>query len=86
MNRILLISDTHGQVHLQILALAARADAIVHAGDIGHPRVLDALAATGRPLVAVRGNNDVPAKWPAEAHGLLEQLPLRAALDLPGGE
>lgn len=83
--RILLLSDTHGQVHPQILALAAEAEAIVHAGDIGHPRVLEELAETGRPLVAVRGNNDVPGKWPAEAHGLLEELPLTSGLDLPGG-
>jgi uncharacterized protein len=83
--RILLLSDTHGQVHPEILALAAGVDTIVHAGDIGHPRILEALAATGRPLVAVRGNNDVPTKWPAEAHGMLQELPLTSGLDLPGG-
>jgi putative phosphoesterase len=83
--RVLLLSDTHGQVHPKILALAAEVDAIVHAGDIGHPAVLDKLSAAGRPLLAVRGNNDVPAKWPADAHGLLEELPLATGLDLPGG-
>jgi putative phosphoesterase len=83
--RILLLSDTHGQVHPEILALAAEADAIVHAGDIGHPRVLEELSAAGRPLLAVRGNNDVPGKWPADALGVLEELPLTASLDLPGG-
>lgn len=83
--RILLLSDTHGQVHPQILALATEVDAIVHAGDIGHPQVIEALTASGRPLVAVRGNNDVPAKWPTKAHGVLEVLPLTAGLDLPGG-
>ena len=66
--RILLLSDTHGQLHPEILALARRADHVVHAGDIGHPDILAQLAGDGRHVTAVRGNNDMPDKWPAP-HG-----------------
>ncbi|WP_428265848.1 metallophosphoesterase family protein [Haliangium sp.] len=51
------ISDTHGLVRPQALAALAGADMIVHAGDIGAPEVLDALAAIA-PVTAVRGNVD----------------------------
>ena len=51
------ISDTHGLVRPEALAALAGADHIVHAGDIGEPEVLAALA-TIAPVTAVRGNND----------------------------
>jgi putative phosphoesterase len=59
--RIGLISDTHGLVRLEALRFLAGSDAIVHAGDIGKPEVLQALAAIA-PLHAIRGNNDGWAK------------------------
>ena len=83
--RLLLLSDTHGQLNPQILALAGEVDTIVHAGDIGHPDVLTALTATGQALHAVRGNNDVDSKWPANGHTLLNTLDDQLAIDLPGG-
>ncbi|HMO45397.1 MAG TPA: metallophosphoesterase family protein [Rubrivivax sp.] len=55
--RIGLISDTHGLLRPEALAFLAGSDHIVHAGDIGDPRILDALRALA-PLTAVRGNND----------------------------
>ena len=51
------ISDTHGLVRPEALAALAGADHIVHAGDVGAPDVLTALAAIA-PVTAVRGNND----------------------------
>src|ERR1043165_479078 len=51
------ISDTHGLIRPEALAALAGADHIVHAGDIGEPEVLTALAALA-PVTAVRGNND----------------------------
>jgi len=51
------ISDTHGLVRPEVLAALAGADHIVHAGDIGAPEVLSALAQLA-PITAVRGNND----------------------------
>lgn len=83
--RLLLLADTHGQVHPQILALAGEVDTIVHAGDIGHPDVLTALTATGQVLHAVRGNNDVDSKWPADGHAMLDALDDQLAIELPGG-
>jgi putative phosphoesterase len=58
MQRIGLISDTHGLLRPEALAFLAGCDAIVHAGDICDASVLERLAAIA-PLVAVRGNNDV---------------------------
>jgi len=52
-----LISDTHGLVRSEALRALAGATHIVHAGDVGSPAVLSALAALA-PLTVVRGNND----------------------------
>jgi putative phosphoesterase len=51
------ISDTHGLVRPQAMEALRGSDLIVHAGDVGHPAVLEALRALA-PVVAVRGNND----------------------------
>lgn len=83
--RVLLLSDTHGLLHPQILALAARVAHVVHAGDVGNPAILDTLAAAGASVTAVRGNNDVPAKWPADTRRRLNRLAEQAELHLPGG-
>jgi putative phosphoesterase len=59
--RIGLISDTHGLVRPEALAMLAGCQHIVHAGDIGlisgQPSVLDELNRIA-PTTAVRGNND----------------------------
>jgi putative phosphoesterase len=51
------ISDTHGLIRPEALSVLAGADLIIHAGDIGEPRIIDALAAIAN-VVAIRGNND----------------------------
>jgi uncharacterized protein len=56
------IADTHGLVRAEALAALRGSDAIVHAGDIGKPEVLEQLA-TLAPLTAIRGNVD---KWAAD--------------------
>jgi putative phosphoesterase len=84
--RVLIVSDTHGRLHPAILKLAERTDHVVHAGDIGGPGILDALAAGERQLTAVRGNNDQASRWPAAHKSMLESLPLTNSLELPGGE
>ncbi|WP_133478416.1 metallophosphoesterase family protein [Cognatilysobacter segetis] len=63
--RIGLIADTHGLLRPQALDALRGSDRIVHAGDIGDPGILDALAQIA-PLTAIRGNNDTEA-W---AHDL----------------
>jgi putative phosphoesterase len=52
-----LISDTHGLLRPEALAALRGSRHIVHAGDIGDPAVLEALARIA-PVTAVRGNND----------------------------
>lgn len=75
MVRIGLIADTHGRLRPEALAVLAGCDAIVHAGDIGHAGILEALAALA-PVTAVRGNND---------HGpWAEALPGTAQLQVEG--
>jgi uncharacterized protein len=57
MQRIGLISDTHGLLRPQALDFLRGSDLIVHGGDIGDAAILAALAALA-PVTAVRGNND----------------------------
>jgi putative phosphoesterase len=54
---IAVISDTHGLVRPEAIAALTGAERVIHAGDVGKPEVLEALAAIA-PVVAVRGNND----------------------------
>jgi len=58
-----LISDTHGLLRPEAVAALRGSDRIVHAGDVGSPAVLAALAAIA-PVTAVRGNVD-RGKWAA---------------------
>jgi uncharacterized protein len=51
------ISDTHGLLRPEAVGALRGVDRIVHAGDIGAPEVLAALAEVA-PVTAVRGNND----------------------------
>jgi putative phosphoesterase len=84
--QVVIVSDTHGELDHRIAEEALRSDIVVHAGDIGSRAVLDALTPADGKLVAVRGNNDVRAKWRQSDWALLESLPWEAKLDLPGGE
>lgn len=59
--RIGLISDTHGLLRPQAIEALQGSDAILHAGDVGDPAILDALGRIAS-LHAVRGNNDT-APW-----------------------
>lgn len=83
--RLALISDTHGFVDPCIVERVGDCDAAVHAGDIGDHAVLKALRPRRRRVLAVRGNNDTPGKWPAADQGVLNQLPREMEIILPGG-
>jgi hypothetical protein len=70
------ISDTHGLLRPEALAALQGSDYIIHAGDIGDPRIMDKLAVIA-PLTAVRGNVDddawaqsIPATNILEAGGV----------------
>ena len=52
------ISDTHGLVRPEAMAVLRSCDTIVHAGDVGNPEVLEALRQIA-PLRAIRGNVDL---------------------------
>ncbi len=55
--RIGVISDTHGLLRPEAAAALAGSDVVLHAGDVGRPSVLEALAEIA-PVLAVRGNVD----------------------------
>ena len=55
--RVGIISDTHGLLRPEAVAALAGMDHILHAGDVGNPGILDALAEIA-PMTAIRGNID----------------------------
>jgi hypothetical protein len=55
--RVGVISDTHNLLRPEAVAALKRSDAILHAGDVCRPEVLDELEKLA-PVLAVRGNND----------------------------
>ena len=59
--RIGVISDTHGLLRPEAVEALRGSDRILHAGDIGGPEILEALARIA-PVTAVRGNVDT-ASW-----------------------
>ena len=77
MQRIGLISDTHGLLRPEAIAFLRGSDYIVHAGDIGDAAVLVELGAVA-PVTAVRGNNDNGA-W---AEGIAETEVLKVGADI----
>jgi putative phosphoesterase len=76
---VLVVSDTHltpstlDRMPTEVWAMAGTADVVIHAGDVVHPVVIDALAERA-PTHAVLGNND---------EGRLA-LPETVSLDLAG--
>lgn len=84
MQRIGLISDTHGLLRPEVVAFLAGSDRIVHAGDIGDPRIIERLAAIA-PVTAVRGNNDEgpwAAHWPESGSLRVEDTLIHVIHDL----
>ena len=55
------ISDTHGLLRPEAVEALRGSDRILHAGDVGAPEILEALAQIA-PVTAVRGNVDT-APW-----------------------
>jgi putative phosphoesterase len=69
------LSDTHGRLYPRVRQVLEGVDHIIHAGDVGSPRVLAELAIIA-PVTAVRGNCDHEA-W-------AQTLPSRAEVELGG--
>ncbi len=83
------ISDTHGLLRPEVVEALRGSRRILHAGDIGAPEILEALAKIA-PVTAVRGNVDtaswaraLPVTEVVEAGGvLIYMLHDRGQLDL----
>src|SRR5260370_18798116 len=56
-NKIGLISDTHGLLRKEAVEALRGSELIIHAGDVGKPDILEELRKIA-PVVAVRGNVD----------------------------
>lgn len=82
--RVALLADTHGFLDPRIRDRVSQCDVAVHAGDVGGADVLLALQPR-EEVIAIRGNNDIPEKWPAGEHQMLATLPREAVVELPGG-
>jgi hypothetical protein len=80
-----LVADTHGHVDPQIVDAVGRCALCVHAGDVGGAALLSTLTQAAGRVIAVRGNNDVAAKWPLAETDLIGALPVVAHVHLPGG-
>jgi putative phosphoesterase len=83
--RVAIVADTHGLLDERVTAEVAACALAIHAGDVGCQAVLDALQNSASEVIAVRGNNDVPRKWPADERDCLEKLPETNHIELPGG-
>jgi len=84
--KIGILSDTHGEIDPRILTHVADCDIKIHAGDIMGKSILDALEASGGDIIAVKGNNDLPATWGAADRHAVQSLPQQALVRLPGGD
>jgi putative phosphoesterase len=73
--RVGVISDTHGLLRPEALAALEGSEHILHAGDIGDPAILEALARIA-PVVAIRGNNDT--------HGWARRVPETKTVEIGG--
>jgi putative phosphoesterase len=82
---VALVSDTHGHIYPEVLAVVARCDRVVHAGDICGRHILEALHQHNAHVIAVAGNNDVPERSPEAERDVVIGLPRIAELELPGG-
>lgn len=74
MKKIVILSDTHGLLRDEVLVACKSADAILHAGDINNPSIVETLQAYGE-LHIVRGNND---------HDWAEHLPQTLTIEIEG--
>lgn len=81
-----LVSDTHGKLDDRIATLVSQCDIAIHAGDIGAAGIVGELQPRSGTVIAIRGNNDVPAKWKEMGLMVLNRLPDLATIFLPGGQ
>jgi len=88
-NRIAVLSDTHGLLRPEVLPRIQGVDLILHAGDVGSPEIVRQLGEIA-PVHAVRGNTDHGAFGHClpltdcvdTGHGLFYLIHIREDLDL----
>ncbi len=76
MKKILLLSDTHSHIDVQIIKYVKQCDEVWHAGDIGSIEVVDTLKKL-KPLRAVYGNIDnhiIKSEYPLDAKFTMEDV------------
>ena len=59
--QVAVLSDTHGLLREEVLKVVSESDAVLHAGDLAGPEILEQLTRAKKPeapLYVVRGNND----------------------------
>lgn len=56
--RIVILSDTHGTIHHQVLNQINETDYVIHSGDILDYQIIDNLEKLSNKVFAVNGNND----------------------------
>lgn len=79
-----ILSDSHGYLDPRVAEVVNTCEYIIHAGDIFNGGILDQLTPSSE-LIAVAGNNDIPAVWSEEERERVMSLPHKAELELPGG-
>jgi len=84
--KIAILSDTHGHLDERIAARIRECDIAIHAGDVGSAQVIAAIQPKSGQVYPVRGNNDVGAKWPPGQNKHLQQLQDSLTVDVPGGQ
>lgn len=84
--RVGIISDTHGYLDNRIVDVLTDCDMAVHAGDIMGIEILESMRAATETVIAIRGNNDIPALWHTDHHDALHELDDEAVINLPGGD
>jgi len=79
-----ILSDTHGHLDSRVAKVIRDCDYAIHAGDIMGAHVLNQLQPK-KSVIAVSGNNDVPAMWNKDESTIVSALPKSTQLELPGG-
>ncbi len=83
---VAVVSDTHGRLAPDVASVVSLCDAVIHAGDICGAGVLQELERLCPVVIAVAGNNDMPALWMPEEREVVAALPEVAVVRAPGGE
>ena len=84
--KIAIISDTHGYLHPDIAEMITQCEIAVHAGDVGNAQVIESMQPKAKQIYLVKGNNDVASKWPNDQQHRLHELREQIILEVPGGK